>query len=319
MPEEEIQLELAEQNITKVKRFMYKKDGQLRKTNTFVLTFDQADLPDHIRIGYLRVKVEVFVPNPLRCYKCQKYGHGQNSCKRQQVCFKCGNHEHDSDSCHGPLHCVNCGGSHTASSKQCPVWSKECAIQKVRVTQKLSFAEARKVVELTSPPTLTHGSYAHVAAKGKADASTQTDATTQTDPQPVLAEKQIKDKKDHNKAIAPDSKAMKSMAVGTSVPSEAQVTEKSDPPNSARTQVPKRPESSKVVGPPKSGGVKPALNQDHKGKVQLNRQLARPSKGSDDPVREYLTSVEGEIASTSKEHAPNLPRNKKKGRESPKT
>ena len=48
MPEEDIQLELAEQNITKVKRFMYKKDGQLRKMNTFVLTFDQAVLPDHI-------------------------------------------------------------------------------------------------------------------------------------------------------------------------------------------------------------------------------------------------------------------------------
>ena len=80
MSETDIRDELSEQGVILVKRIRRKEDGQDKDTNTLFLTFCNANLPKDIRIGYLRVKVDLFVPNPLRCFKCQKHGHGAQRC-----------------------------------------------------------------------------------------------------------------------------------------------------------------------------------------------------------------------------------------------
>ena len=72
-----------------VKRVRRKDEGQEKDTNTLFLTFCNASPPKDICIGYLRVKVEPFIPNPLRCFKCQKYGHGAQRCSSAAVCPKC--------------------------------------------------------------------------------------------------------------------------------------------------------------------------------------------------------------------------------------
>lgn len=46
-------------------------------TNTFILTFRSPKPPSSITIGYTSVNVDVYIPNPLRCFKCQAYGHHQ--------------------------------------------------------------------------------------------------------------------------------------------------------------------------------------------------------------------------------------------------
>ena len=80
---------LSEQGVILVKRIRRKEEGQDKDTNTLFLTFCNANLPKDIRIGYLRVKVDPCVPNPLRCFKCQKYGHGAQRCSSAAVCPKC--------------------------------------------------------------------------------------------------------------------------------------------------------------------------------------------------------------------------------------
>ena len=55
------------------------------KTNTFILTFKTATAPTHINVRYLRVKVERYIPNPLRCFKCQKFGHSTRFCKQELI------------------------------------------------------------------------------------------------------------------------------------------------------------------------------------------------------------------------------------------
>ena len=53
MSEDDIKQELASQGVTKVKQFTVKKDGQVRKTSTFLLTFNSTTLPQSINVGYL--------------------------------------------------------------------------------------------------------------------------------------------------------------------------------------------------------------------------------------------------------------------------
>ena len=75
----------------------------------------------------MQVKVDVYIPNPLRCYSCQVFGHHENKCGRHPVCCICGEPEHCEPSgvCNKPSKCVNCSGDHPANSKQCPQWEKE--------------------------------------------------------------------------------------------------------------------------------------------------------------------------------------------------
>ena len=50
-------------------------------TNTLFLTFGSPELPKEITLGYLKVKVALFVPNPMRCFNCNKFGHTSQRCK----------------------------------------------------------------------------------------------------------------------------------------------------------------------------------------------------------------------------------------------
>ena len=68
MSEETLTKELADQRVIHVKRFTVKTSAGV--SNDFLY----ASLPQAIKAGYH--KVEVYVPNRLRCYKCQRYGHG---------------------------------------------------------------------------------------------------------------------------------------------------------------------------------------------------------------------------------------------------
>ena len=127
MAETGIQDELSEKGVTSVKRVRIEDQGQEKDTNTLFLTFCNSSLPKDIHIGHLRVKVDPFVPNPLRCFKCQKYGHGAQGCSSAAVCPKCAL-EHEGTCTPPPPPtiptCVNCDGAHPSSSKECHVWNE---------------------------------------------------------------------------------------------------------------------------------------------------------------------------------------------------
>jgi len=115
------------------------------KTNTFILTFKTATAPTHINVRYLRVKVERYIPNPLRCFKCQKFGHSTRLCKNEAVCHRCGG-KHSEESCNNAAKCTNCSGPHSASSKECPVWLREKEVQRVKAENNISFPKAWQIV-----------------------------------------------------------------------------------------------------------------------------------------------------------------------------
>ena len=150
--EEEILEGTKSQGVTGVKRFKIKRNGVLKDTNTFVFTFNTIVLPKTVKVAYFRVNVEVYVPNPLRCHNCQKYGHHEDRCSKDPICSKCGQTgEHLESRCSNELHCVNCGEKHSADSKECRIWHKEKEILRLKFTRNISFVEARKLVEAPTP------------------------------------------------------------------------------------------------------------------------------------------------------------------------
>ena len=167
MSEVEIRDELKDQGVAGVNWVMLKKEGKVIPTNTLFLTFGSPELTKEITVGYLKVKVALFVSNPMHCFNCNKFGHTSQCCKVAAKCLGCGKDKHESQ-CEGPKLCSNCSGPHASSAKDCPVWQKEMEIQWVCVEKRISFPETRQLVEAKMPTVVSGGkSYAAAASTRK--------------------------------------------------------------------------------------------------------------------------------------------------------
>ena len=157
MTETEIKTELQEQGVVEVHRVTVKKDIKKVPTNTLFLTFNTPDLPKRITVGYLKVMVALFVPNPMCCFNCNKFGHTSQRFKVAAKCTGCGKDKHEGR-CEGPKLCSNCNGPHASSVKDYPVWQKEKEIQRVCIEKHISFLEARQLVEAKMPTVVSAAS-----------------------------------------------------------------------------------------------------------------------------------------------------------------
>ena len=66
--EENILDYLKPQGVTHVKRFRIKKNHEYINTNTLLLTFNSVTTPKSLKNFYQIIPVELYVPNPLRCF-----------------------------------------------------------------------------------------------------------------------------------------------------------------------------------------------------------------------------------------------------------
>ena len=165
--------------------------------------------------------VEINIPNPLRCFSCQQYGH---QCKNHHVCSNCGEPAiHHETLCKSPAKCANCGEGHNANSKECKIWHKEKEILRVKFTRNVSFPEARKIVE--SPTPVPGSSYASVIKPTTKHVSF-TDATTQTDPVTIL------DLEESNEIqMSASNNVTKTTTTQTNTPTTAEQTKTTPPLN----------------------------------------------------------------------------------------
>ena len=218
IPEQEIQKELESQGVVNVKRFNKKRNEIIEPTNTYLLTFGMPTLPANIKVGLYQMKIEMFVPNPLRCFKCQRFGHGQANCKGSEACFRCGEEGHDGKGCQKDQKCKNCKGDHMASSKHCPLWIKEKDIQKVKTEKRITYHEAKKLVNMYSVPKPNLPSYATVAKKSSLkDMSTQV-CEKDFSPQTSVPSTVTMSSKDNNKPQASTVPSTEDVGVGTTPP-----------------------------------------------------------------------------------------------------
>ena len=101
-----------------------------------------------MKIGYCLERVEQYVLAPLRCFKCQKFGHHREACSGRQTCSKCGEKDldHAEEDCLKEILCVNCQQDHPAYARTCTVYQKEKEIIEVKHKRNVSFLEARRIV-----------------------------------------------------------------------------------------------------------------------------------------------------------------------------
>ena len=291
MSEETLTKELADQGVIHVKRFTVKTSAGVSNTNTYLMTFSCASLPQAIKAGYHNIKVEVYVPNPLRCYMCQRYGHGAMRCTNGHICHRCGGNDHEGSDCKETPFCCNC--------KECPIWIRETAICKLMVSNNISFPEARKLYFSQNKPTsATANSYAAAAKAPQSVASVacQTNLTwidssiPMQRPSLTLSTKSITTKTNSScqttpiSAFSQPSSDVHSQSAAKTASSLIKSTSKT-----SKSSKPSQPSTSRSKS--SSSTSKSSSSPSQRSKVKTYKpakvQSGRPHKGEDDPIKSY--------------------------------
>ncbi|XP_067130770.1 uncharacterized protein [Centruroides vittatus] len=161
--EADIQIGLADQGVTAVRRISIRCDGKLILTKHLILTFGKPTLPSFVTAGYLQ---------------CPRFGHSQTSCRGKSVCAQCGTEGHQSTECTNTPCCVNCKDAHPAYSWKCPAWQREKEIQQVKTVSNIPYPEAQRMVTSSAPlkqktfaavlkSTKTHGVQTNISVSPK--------------------------------------------------------------------------------------------------------------------------------------------------------
>lgn len=147
MTMDEIMQEVKGGKVLKATRLQMHRRGVKSDSFSVLLEFEKS-MPKKIRMGYLSYDVREYIPAPLRCFKCQRMGHTAGQCKGKPRCARCGG-EHEYGNCgkDAKIKCCNCGGEHSAAFGGCPVQRQAREIQKYKISNQVSYADAAKKVK----------------------------------------------------------------------------------------------------------------------------------------------------------------------------
>lgn len=141
IPENELLESLKDQNVIDIRKITKNVGTERIATGAAIVTFNLFHRPNFLKLGWERVKVEEYIPNPMRCVNCQKLGHTKNHCRNIQHCKDCGlPTPHD---CCSRKFCVNCqADGHTSYDPHCRTFWKHKSVNYLRITKKCSTREA---------------------------------------------------------------------------------------------------------------------------------------------------------------------------------
>ncbi|XP_072302084.1 uncharacterized protein [Eucyclogobius newberryi] len=144
---DEVKENLTGVTVVDARRLKVTRFGVRCDSLSVMVTLEGRCLPSKVFIGYMCYSVRPYVPPPLRCFKCQRFGHIAAVCRGRQRCGKCaGDHEYGKCDVGAKLKCCNCGEEHSSAYGGCRFSKRAAEVQKIKVSQGISYADAVKKV-----------------------------------------------------------------------------------------------------------------------------------------------------------------------------
>lgn len=138
--------DLSEYGVRSVKR-LTRITSERKKVETMsvLLHFQSDQYPTSVSLGYLYFRTRPYNPPPVRCFKCNRYGHTSDNCRGKKCCSKCGSRDHEYEQCENDKKCVNCLQCHSAAYGGCPAYKDEAKILAIKEKANVSFGKAKEL------------------------------------------------------------------------------------------------------------------------------------------------------------------------------
>jgi hypothetical protein len=137
--------------ISRLQKFDKDKNQKI-DTTTVIIEFASKTticFPTCIYLGYQKFTIKEFIPQPIRCYNCQMYGHIATNCRGKLKCPCCAQN-HKFEDCtqreeKENYKCANCNENHSAAYKGCETFKKAKEIKIISKRENIDYVEATKI------------------------------------------------------------------------------------------------------------------------------------------------------------------------------
>ena len=119
-----------------------RKDN-VTKVKIAKIKFEGRDLPSNIKLQGTIKEVREYIPKPLQCTVCSRFGHSEKKCKNDPICAFCSSSEHPTKWNCGTAKCVNCGEDHHSRSKTCIFYLYNTELKLLQSRTGMSIKEAK--------------------------------------------------------------------------------------------------------------------------------------------------------------------------------
>lgn len=146
---EELRENLSDQGVVNIERMKRKINGELCNTHRYIITFAGTRLPRVVTLAdWHHEIVDLYIPTPMRCMRCQKLGHTKKWCRQESdVCAQCCKEGHIANDCGNEPFCVNCKGDHHPRTRSCSAYEFQCEILATQAREHITRLEATEKVK----------------------------------------------------------------------------------------------------------------------------------------------------------------------------
>ena len=146
---EELEEALRPQGAIKIERMNRKFNGVITPTHRYIITFNKPELPQSVKLSDWHYElIELYIPTPMQCVKCQKFGHTQKWCRREvAICARCSQEGHQARTCNNDPKCANCPGNHKSMDRKCPLYIFKSEVLATQARVKCLYQEAENEIK----------------------------------------------------------------------------------------------------------------------------------------------------------------------------